>query len=85
MKTGMTGEAILRQEEGAVAAPMLGHKKDWAWESPPLALRALMQCGRLGFDPWVGKIPWKRESLPTPVFWPGEFHGLYSGITKSRT
>ena len=27
---------------------------------------------------WVGKIPWKRERLPTPVFWPGEFHGLYS-------
>ena len=26
--------------------------------------------------PWVGKIPWRR--LPTPVFWPGEFHGLYS-------
>ena len=21
---------------------------------------------------------WRRESLPTPVFWPGEFHGLYS-------
>ena len=32
----------------------------------------------LGFDPWVGKIPWRRERLPTPVFWPGEFHGLYS-------
>ena len=31
----------------------------------------------LGFDPWVGKIPWRRESLPTPVFWHGEFHGLY--------
>ena len=30
------------------------------------------------FDPWVGKIPWRRERLPTPVFWPGEFHGLYS-------
>ena len=27
---------------------------------------------------WVGKIPWRREWLPTPVFWPGEFHGLYS-------
>ena len=26
----------------------------------------------------VGKIPWRRESLPTPVFWPEEFHGLYS-------
>ena len=32
---------------------------------------------RPGFDPWVGKIPWRREKLPTPVFWPGEFHGLY--------
>ena len=29
-------------------------------------------------DPWVVKIPWRREGLPTPVFWPGEFHGLYS-------
>ena len=34
--------------------------------------------GRPGFDLWVGKIPWRREQLPTPVFWPGEFHGLYS-------
>ena len=24
------------------------------------------------------KTPWRRERLPTPVFWPGEFHGLYS-------
>jgi len=35
-------------------------------------------CGRPGFDPWVGKIPWRRERLTTPVFWPEEFHGLYS-------
>ena len=27
------------------------------------------------FDPWVGKIPWRREWLPTPVFLPGEFYG----------
>ena len=27
---------------------------------------------------WVGKIPWRRERLFTPAFWPGEFHGLYS-------
>ena len=26
---------------------------------------------------WVRKIPWRRERLFTPVFWPGEFHGLY--------
>ena len=29
-------------------------------------------------DPCVGKIPWRGEWLPTPVFWPGEFHWLYS-------
>ena len=23
-------------------------------------------------------MPWRRERLPTPVFWPGELHGLYS-------
>ena len=33
--------------------------------------------GDMGFSPWIGKIPWRRERLPT-VFWPGEFHGLYS-------
>ena len=30
------------------------------------------------WETWVGTIPWRREKLPTPVFWPGEFHGLYS-------
>ena len=34
--------------------------------------------GDLGFDPWVGKIPWRRKRLPRSVFWPGEFHGLQS-------
>ena len=34
-------------------------------------------CRRPGFNPWIGKIPWRRERLPTPVFWPGELHGLY--------
>ena len=26
----------------------------------------------------MGRLHWRRELLPTPVFWPGEFHGLYS-------
>ena len=30
------------------------------------------------FNSWVRKICWRRDRLPTPVFWPGEFHGLYS-------
>ena len=40
--------------------------------------RICLRGGRPGFDPWVGKIPWRRDRLPTPVFWPGKFHGLYS-------
>ena len=27
------------------------------------------------FDPWVGKIPWRRKWQPIPVFLPGESHG----------
>ena len=27
---------------------------------------------RHGFDPWMGKIPWRRAWQPTPVFLPGE-------------
>ena len=34
--------------------------------------------GDLGSVPGLGRFPWRREQLPTPVFWPGEFHGLYS-------
>ena len=30
------------------------------------------------FNSWVGKIPWRREWQPTPVFLPGEFHGRKS-------
>ena len=33
---------------------------------------------RCGFDPWVGKIPWRRAWQPTPVFLPGECHGQRS-------
>ena len=30
------------------------------------------------FDPSLEKIPWRRRQLPTPVFWPGAFHGQKS-------
>ena len=35
-------------------------------------------AGGLGLIPGLGRSPWRRERLPTPVFWPGEFYGLYS-------
>ena len=47
--------------------------------------RICLQCRRPGFSPGVGKIPWRRERLPTPVFWPGEFHGLYSPWGRKQT
>ena len=30
------------------------------------------QCRKHVFNPWVGKIPWRRAWQPTPVFLPGE-------------
>ena len=36
------------------------------------------RCKRQGFDPWVGKIPWRRAQQPTPVFLPRESHGQRS-------
>ena len=30
--------------------------------------RIRLQCRRPHFDSWVGKVPWRRDRLPTPVF-----------------
>ena len=45
-------------------------------KSPP-------RCGGPGFNPWIRKIPWRREWLPTPAFLPGEFHGQRSQVGYS--
>ena len=44
------------------------------WTSQ-VVLMIACQCRRhkrCGFDPWIGKIPWRRAWQPTPVFLPGE-------------
>ena len=38
---------------------------------------------RCGFNPWVGKIPWRRAWQPTPGFLPGEFRGQKSLVGYS--
>ena len=50
-------------------------------------LRIRLPCGRPGFSPWVEKIPWRRERLPTHfsilawrILWT-----TVHGIAKSRT
>ena len=53
----------------------IGYVLQYSWASLVAELeRICLQCRRPGFNPWVGKIPWRRERLPTPVFLPGESH-----------
>ena len=46
-------------------------------------LRICLQCRRPRFDPWIRKIPWRREWQSSPVFLPGESHGQRSLVGYS--
>ena len=46
-------------------------------------VKRLSTMRRPGFNPWVGKIPWRRKWQPTPVLLPGKFHGLRSRVGYS--
>ena len=58
--------------------------------SESVSLVSHEQCrsyGRCGFDPWVGKIPWRRSKWhPIPVYLPGKSHGQrnLAGYRQSR-
>ena len=64
-----------------------GAEKMWWWfhhihsTPPPLwrlsSKESACQCKRHrgGFDPWVGKIPWRTKWQPTLVILPGRSHG----------
>ena len=45
--------------------------------------RICLQYKRPGFNPWIRKIPWRREWLTTLVFLPGESHGQRSLVGYS--
>ena len=53
------------------AVHLLGFSPGSVVKTPPV-----MQ--RCKFDPWVGKIPWRRAWPPAPVFLPGKSHGQRS-------
>ena len=55
----------------AISTPTNSKRRAQVWWNLP----AMQDTG---FDPWVGKILWRREWLCTPVFLPGESHGLRS-------
>ena len=51
----------------------------WDFPESSVGKESPYNMGDLGLIPGVGgKIPWRRERPPAPVFWPGEFHGLCS-------
>ena len=41
-------------------------------------VKCLPAMQETGFDPWIGKIPWRRKWHPTPVLLPGKSHGQRS-------
>ena len=45
--------------------------------------RICLQCRRPGFDPWIGKMSWRREWQSTLVFLPGEPCGQRSLVGYS--
>ena len=55
---------------GLGRSPGGGHGKRLPWWLS--RQRIHLQCWRPGFDPWVGKMPWKRAWQPIPVSLPGE-------------
>ena len=68
----------------------IGYSLQYSWGSlvAQLVKNLPAMRKRPGFNPWVGKTPWRREWLPTPVFWPGEFHAMdciVHGVAKSWT
>ena len=63
---------------GRCAGEGIGYPLQYSWASLVAQLVKNPPAMRENWvNPWVGKIPWRRERLPSPVFWPGEFHGLY--------
>ena len=87
LKTGFSGSSAGKDSaynagdpgsipgSGRSAGEVIGYLFQYSWAS---LVAQLVKNPPAMQETWIGKIPWRRERLPTPVFWPGEFHGLYS-------
>ena len=64
---------------GRYAGEGIGYPLQYSWAFLVAQLaKNLPAMWETWADPWVRKIPWRKKRLPAPVFWPGEFQGLYS-------
>ena len=83
--TCTAGDSGLIPGLGTSTGEGISHPLQCSWASLVAQLEKNMPAMReTWFDTWVGKIPWKRERLPIPVFWPGESHGLYKLMGSQR-
>ena len=73
--TWSTGDPSSIPGSGRSLGEGIGYPLQYYWTS---LVAQLVKNPPAMWETWVGKIPWRRERLSTPVFWPGEFHGLYS-------
>jgi len=51
----------------------IGYPLQYSWASLVLQMaKNPPAIWEAGFDPWIGKIPWRRAWQPIPIFLPGE-------------
>ena len=71
------GNPISIPGSGRFPGEGINYPLQYSWASLVAQLVKKSACNagdlgsRPGFNPCVGMIPWRREWLPTPVFWPG--------------
>ena len=74
------GDPGLIPGSGRSAGEEIGYPRQYSWASPVAQLVKNLPAMReiwvrsLG---WEDVLSWRRERLPTPVFWLGELQGLY--------
>ena len=73
MDCSMPGLPVQHQLTG-LGAPILQYGLPWSLSDK----ESTCQCRRCGFDPRVGKVPWRRKWQSTPIFLPGKSHGQRS-------
>ena len=66
-------------DPGSTPGEGIGYPLQYSWAS---LMAQLVKNPPAMWETWVQSLsqedPWRRESLPTPIFWPEEFYGLCS-------
>ena len=66
---------FLSDRLGSTKCEVLEGSKGRGFSDSSVGKEPACNAGDLGLIPGLGRSPEGRERLPTPVFWPGEFHG----------